>query len=301
MQETIPFILFNVFVVALLALDLLVFHRKKHEIAVKEALWWSAFWIAISLLFAGLVYLWHGQRSALEYLAGYLVEKSLSADNIFVFILIFSYFHTPKMYQHKVLFWGIIGALVMRAIFIFAGVALIAKFHWLLYVLGLFLIYLGFKIIFKRENEIHPEKNPVLRLASKLIPFSQEHDGGRFFIKRNGKYLATPIFIALLVVETTDIVFAIDSIPAVMAITLDPFIIYSSNVFAIMGLRALYFALAGLLPLFAYLHLGIGLILGFVGIKMLLSGFYTIPVEISLLIIALILAVSITASILKPK
>jgi tellurite resistance protein TerC len=300
MLESIPFLLFNLLVIALLLLDLFVFNRKDHEIKIKEALAWSAFWIILALTFGWVIYLWRGQASSLEYFAGYLVEKSLSADNVFVFIMIFSYFHIPKMYQHKILFWGIVGALVMRGIFIFLGVALIAKFHWLLYILGLFLIYLGLKIIFRKETEIHPEKNPVLRLFHKIMPFSQEHDGGSFFVRRHGKLCATPLFVALLVVETTDVIFAVDSIPAVMAITLDPFIIYTSNVFAILGLRALYFALAGLMSVFSYLHYGIGIILTYVGVKMLISKWYAIPVGISLGIIGLILLSAVLLSIIKP-
>jgi len=301
MLESISFLLFNLLVIALLLLDLFVFNRKDHEINIKEALAWSAFWIVLALAFGWVIYLWRGQASSLEYFAGYLVEKSLSADNVFVFIMIFSYFHIPKMYQHKILFWGIVGALVMRGIFIFVGVALIAKFHWLLYILGIFLVYLGLKIIFRKETEIHPEKNPVLRLFHKIMPFSHEHDGGSFFVRRHGKLCATPLFVALLVVETTDVIFAVDSIPAVMAITLDPFIIYTSNVFAILGLRALYFALAGLMNVFSYLHYGIGIILTYVGIKMLISKWYAIPVGISLGIIGLILLSAVLLSIIKPQ
>jgi tellurite resistance protein TerC len=301
MTELVPFVIFNLVVIVLLGFDLLVCHRNSHEIKMKEALYWSAFWVFLSLLFAVFIYFWRGPTSTMEYLAGYLVEKSLSADNVFVFILIFSYFQIPKLYQHKVLFWGVVGALVMRAIFIFAGISLVAKFHWLLYILGAFLVYLGIKIIFKQETEIHPEKNPVFRIAKKFIPLTDNYEGGNFFIKRNGVYLATPLFIALLVVETTDIVFAIDSIPAVMAITLDPFIIYSSNVFAILGLRALYFALAGLMPLFKYLHYGIGLILAFVGLKMLASAFYKIPVGVSLVVIGVILVLSLLLSLIGPQ
>jgi tellurite resistance protein TerC len=230
---------FNLLVLALLALDLGVFHRKVHEIQFKEALLLSAFWIAVSLLFNVGVYFVRGPHSALEFLTGYLLEKSLSVDNIFVFLLIFTYFKVPGTYQHEVLFWGILGAIIFRAIFIFGGIVLLERFHWLIYLFGAFLIFTGAKLAFEKDKEVHPEQNPVLKLFRRLMPVTGGYQGGKFFFKQGGKLFATPLFVTLLVVETTDIVFAVDSIPAILAVTRDPFIVYSSNVFAILGLRAL--------------------------------------------------------------
>jgi tellurite resistance protein TerC len=291
---------FNLFVLGMLVLDLAVFHRKAHEIRIREALLWSAFWIMLALLFNVGVYYFRGSEDALEFLTGYLLEKSLSVDNIFVFIMIFTYFRVPYVHQHKVLFWGILGALIMRAAFILLGVTLIQKFHWIIYVMGAFLIVTGFKMATQKDEEINPERNPVLRLFRRLMPVTDAYEGDRFFVRRAGRIAATPLFVVVLIVETTDVIFAVDSIPAILAITLDPFIVYTSNVFAILGLRALYFALAGVVRLFHYLPYGLSLILVFVGIKMLLVDIYKIPIGIALGTVAAILAISILASLLFP-
>ena len=300
-NQILWWIVFNIFVLAMLTLDLGIFHRKAHEVKVKEALVWSFVWIGLALLFNVGVYFWQGPQTALEFLTGYLIEKSLSVDNIFVFLLIFSYFRVPALYQHKVLFWGILGALIMRAIFIVAGVALIQKFHWMIYIFGGLLILTGIKMALQKDMEIHPERNPVLRLFQRFIPVTKDYEDDKFFFKRSGRYFATPLFITLLIVETTDLIFAVDSIPAILAITTDPFIVYTSNVFAILGLRALYFALAGIMQLFHYLHYGLSAILVFVGIKMLLADLYKTPVGISLGVVAGFLLISVIASIIRPK
>lgn len=292
---------FGVFVLAMLVLDLAVFHRKAHEIKIKEALIWSAFWIFLSLLFNLGVYFWQGQEKALEFLAGYLIEKSLSIDNIFVFLLIFSYFRVPSRYQHKVLFWGILGALIMRAIFIAVGITLIQNFHFVVYIFGAFLIIAGAKMAFQKDKEIHPEKNPVIKFFRWIMPVSGGYEDGRFFIKTAGRYFATPLFIVLLMIESSDIIFAVDSIPAILSITSDPFIVYTSNVFAILGLRALYFALADIMRLFSYLNYGLSAILVFMGVKMLLADIYKIPVGIALGVIAAILLISMIASFVRPR
>ncbi len=293
---------FNLFVILMLALDLGVFHRKNHEVKVKEALIWTFVWITLALIFNYGIYYFQGKEKALEFLTGYLIEKSLSVDNIFVFILIFSYFNVPALYQHKVLFWGIIGALVMRAIFIFAGVALINKFHWVIYIFAVFLVFTGIKMLLQREQKIDPDKNPVVRLFKKMFSVTDSFHGDKFFVTLNAKTYATPLFIVVLMVEVTDLIFAVDSIPAILAITKDPLIVYSSNVFAILGLRSLYFALAGMHKSFRYLKFGLAAILIFVGIKMFLSGFYPIPILMALIIIAVILLTSVIASlVIKPK
>jgi tellurite resistance protein TerC len=284
----------------MLVLDLGVFHRRNHVVKFREAILWSAMWIALAAIFAVIVYFWHGRVPALEFVTGYVIELSLSVDNLFVFLLIFRYFQVPTVHQHKVLFWGILGALIMRAVFILAGVGLIRQFHWIIYVFGALLVYSGIKL-FRQENaEIHPEKNPLLRLFRRWIPVTQDYEGAKFFVRRPGLY-ATPLFIVLLVVETTDVLFAVDSIPAILAITLDAFIVYTSNVFAILGLRSMYFALAGMMELFHYLHYGLSLVLIFVGGKMLVSHYYQIPTEIALGIVAGILIMSVVASMLHPK
>ena len=286
----------------MLALDLGVFNRKAHVVKIKEALIWSGVWISMALLFNLGIYYWLGPRPALEFLTGYLLEKSLSVDNIFVFLLIFTYFKVPALCQHKVLFWGIIGALIMRAIFIAVGVALIQQFHWVIYVFGAFLIFTGIKMALQKDKEIHPEKNPVIKLFRRFLPVTHEYDEeSRFFVKKAGVLHATPLFIALLVVETTDVIFAVDSIPAVLAITHDPFIVYTSNVFAILGLRALFFALAGIMEMFHYLHYGLAAILVFVGAKMVLTDLFKIPIGIALGIVAGILLISVVASLMAPK
>ena len=298
--DVLSFTLFNLFVIAMLAVDLFVFHRKAHEVKLGESVWWTAFWIVLALLFALGIYVWRGPVDGVSFLTGYVIEKSLSVDNIFVFILMFSFFRVDPRYQHKVLFWGILGALVMRAVFIFAGITLIQKFHWVIYLFGAFLIYTGIRMAFHRETEIHPEKNPVLRIFRRFVPVTEDYRDDRFFVRENARRLATPLFIVLLFIETTDIVFAVDSIPAVIAITRNPFIVYTSNVFAILGLRALYFALAGTMKIFRFLHYGLSVILAFIGTKMLISDIYEMPVVIALGVVAGILAISVLASVFKP-
>ncbi|MDQ3291588.1 MAG: TerC family protein [Bacteroidota bacterium] len=301
MTNTITFwVVFNAFVLLLLGLDLLVFHRKEHEVKIKEALLTSLFWIVLALGFNVLVYYWQGQQAAMEFLTGYLIEKSLSVDNLFVFILIFNYFRVPLKYQHNLLFWGVLGALVLRAIFIIAGVTLIAKFHFIIYILGAFLVYTGIKMAFTKDQEVDPEHNPLVKWASKHLKITKTFEGGKFFIRQNGKLRATPLFLVLLMVESTDVVFAADSIPAILAISKDPFIVYTSNVFALLGLRALYFALAGIMQLFHYLHYGLSLILAFIGFKLLLSDIYHIDMPYALLVVATILFISVVASLLFP-
>jgi tellurite resistance protein TerC len=293
-------IAFSIFVLAMLALDLGVFHRKAHEVKIKEALAWSAVWIALALLFNLGIYFWRGEVAALEFLTGYLLEKSLSVDNVFVFLLIFSYFRVPALWQHKVLFWGILGALIMRAVFIAAGITLIQHFHWVIYVFGAFLIFTGIKMALQKDKEIHPEKNPVIKIFRRLMPVTKDYEESKFFVRKAGRLHATPLFVALLVVETTDVIFAVDSIPAILAITHDPFIVFTSNVFAILGLRALYFALAAVMQLFHHLHYGLSAILVFVGLKMLLADIYKIPIEIALGVVAGILLLSVIASVVRP-
>lgn len=292
---------FNLFVVLMLALDLGVFHRNPHEIKFKEAATWSIIWIGLAFLFNAGVFYFFGKVKAIEFLTGYIVEKSLSVDNIFVFILIFSAFHVEEKYQHRVLFWGIIGALIMRAIFIFAGVALINKFHWIIYVFGVFLVYTGYKIARDKGTKVNIDNNPLLNFVRKIIPFTAGYRGGNFFVREKGKLFATPLFLVLILIEFTDLIFAVDSIPAILAITTDPFIVYTSNVFAILGLRSLYFALAGSLKYFTYLHYGLAAILIFVGLKMLISDIYKLNPFASLGIITIILAVSIGASIFNQR
>jgi len=300
-NNIIFWIAFNVFVLLLLWLDLFVFHRNKHEIKIKEALLTSLFWIALSLAFNVLIYYWEGKDAAVEFLTAYLIEKSLSVDNLFVFILIFNFFKVPQKYQHGILFWGVIGALVLRGLFILVGVALIAKFQFIIYILGAFLVYTGIKMAFTQDQEVDPNNNPLVNWASKHLRMTRKPAGGKFFVKENGKYFATPLFLVLLMVESTDVVFAADSIPAILAISKDPFIVYTSNVFALLGLRALYFALAGIMQLFHYLHYGLSLILVFIGVKLLISEFYHIDMRLALLAVGGILAVSVIASLLFPK
>ncbi len=293
-------ILFNLFVLAMLVLDLGVFHRRAHIVKFREALVWSAVWIALAAIFAVVIFFWHGRTPVLEFVTGYVIELSLSVDNLFVFLLIFRFFHVSPAHQHKVLFWGILGALVMRAVFIAAGVGLIRRFHWIVYLFGAFLVYSGIKLFFQEEAEIHPEKNPVLHLFRRLVPVTKDYEGNKFFIRRAGLY-ATPLFVVLLVVETTDLLFAVDSIPAILAITHDAFIVYTSNVFAILGLRSMYFALAGMMEMFRYLHYGLSLVLVFIGAKMLLSHYFEIPTHIALAVVAGVLAVSVIASVAHPR
>ncbi len=292
---------FSVFVMGMLALDLGVFHRKAHSVSVKEALTWTAVWITLAMLFNLFVYSYFGKEKALEFFTAYLVEKSLSIDNIFVMIMIFSYFNVPNSYQHKVLFWGIFGALVMRVIFIFAGIELIHKFHWLIYLFGGFLIVTGVRMVVGEDKPIEPDKNPLVKLVRKLFPVTDSFEGDNFFVTREHKTWATPLFIVVVLIEATDLIFAVDSIPAIIAISEDTFIVYTSNVFAILGLRSLYFALAGIEKYFTYLKYGLATILAFVGVKMCIVDFYKIPVEISLIVISFLLAISMIASVIVKK
>ena len=303
----IVLIAFNVGVLAVLGIDLGVFNKKAHKISVKEAAAWSSVWIALSLGFAGFIYWWRGHEAALEFVTGYLIEYSLSVDNIFVIVLIFSYFRIAERYQHRVLFWGIIGALLMRGSMIAAGAYLIQRFHWIMYVFGAFLIFTGIRMAMQDEADIEPESNPVLRLVRRLLPVTHDFRGQQFFVREpmrrgeSARLLATPLFIVLVLVETTDLIFAVDSIPAIFAVTRDPLIVYTSNVCAILGLRSLYFILAGVIHRFQYLKLGLAVVLTFVGVKMLIGGVYEIPIFVSLLIIAVILAASMLASLVFPR
>jgi tellurite resistance protein TerC len=297
-ERLILWIAFNVFVLGMLALDLGIFHRKAHAVSIKEASIWSAVWILLALVFnLGIYFVW-GQEKALEFLTGYVIEKSLSVDNLFVFLMIFQYFATPAIYQHRILFWGIVGALVMRAIFIATGAALLENFHWMIYVFGAFLIVTGIKMLLQGDDKLEPDKNPVVRLFQRWVPITNEYQGQRFFVRREGKIHATLLMLVLIVVETTDVIFAVDSIPAIFAITTDPFIVYTSNVFAILGLRALYFMLAGVMQMFVYLKVGLSFVLCFVGAKMLVVDFYKIPIGISLGVVAGILILSVAVSVL---
>lgn len=293
---------FHVFVFLMLALDLGVFSRKAHKVPVKEAIIWSAVWISLAIIFDLFVYFEFGKVKALEFITGYVIEYSLSVDNIFVFIIIFTYFAVPDRYQHKILFWGIIGALVMRGIFIFAGVALIKRFHWIILIFGAFLVVTGIKMLFQKKTQVNPEKNPVVKFFRKFLPVSEEAHGSKLFIRQNHRLYATPLFLVLLVVESSDLLFAVDSIPAVLAVSQDKFIVYTSNIFAILGLRSLYFAVAGIMGYFRYIKTGIAFILTFVGVKMLASFFHLeIPIILSLGIIISILLISILASIIIKK
>ena len=302
---------FNLFVLAMLALDLGVFHRHAHVVSIKEASIWSVVWISLALTFnAGLYFFWDvlapasaysNADAALAFLTGYLIEKSLSVDNIFVFVLIFTYFAVPAAYQHRVLFWGIIGALLMRGALIAVGAVLLKEFHWIIYIFGAFLVFTGVKMALHRNEELHPERNPVVRLFRRIMPVADKFEGDKFFIRRAGAWVATPLFIVLLLVESTDLIFAVDSIPAIFAVTNDPFIVYTSNVFAILGLRSLYFVLAGMIHKFVYLKQGLAVVLCFVGTKMLLVDIYKIPVAASLGVIATILTIAVIASLLRAR
>ncbi|QMU29674.1 TerC family protein [Adhaeribacter radiodurans] len=292
---------YNVFVLLMLALDLGVFNRKAHVVSVKEALTWSGVWICLSLIFNGLIYYWFGEHKAIEFLTGYVIEKALSVDNIFVFVLVFNYFQIPAIYQHKVLFWGILGALLMRVIFIFAGVALIEKFHWTIYLFGVFLVYTGYKMFTDKDKKMEPEKNPIIKFSRRIMPITNQLEGDKFFVTQQGKVYATPLFLVLILIEATDLIFAVDSIPAILAITQDQFIVYTSNVFAILGLRSLYFALAHVIHRFIYLSTGLAVILIFVGLKMVLIDVFKIPTFISLIVIGFIITISIVFSLLKTK
>lgn len=291
---------FTVFVLALLALDLGVFHRKAHAVSTREALSWSIVWISLALLFNVGVYTWFGPERGLEFLTGFLIEKALAVDNIFVFVVLFSYFAVPASLQHKVLFWGILGALVMRAVFIFLGAALLQHFHWVMYVFGAFLVLTGIKLFKQNETDIHPERNLLFRLFIRFVPAIPAYRGDRFFVRQSGRWYATPLLFVLVSVEATDLVFAIDSIPAIFAVTSDPFIVYTSNIFAILGLRSLYFLLAGVIHQFHYLKTGLAFVLAFVGVKMMIVDIYKIPIGASLAIIALLIGGAILASLLWP-
>lgn len=302
---------FNVFVLAMLALDLGVFHRTAHAVSVKEATIWSVVWISLAMTFnIGLYFFWNtlspsstysNSEASLAFFTGYLIEKSLSVDNIFVFVLIFSYFAVPPIYQHRVLFWGIIGALIMRGVLIGVGAALLKEFHWIIYIFGGFLIFTGIRMAMHRNEQMKPDKNPLVRLFRRMMPVTEKYEGDKFFVRRAGVLMATPLFLVLLIIESTDLVFAVDSIPAIFAVTDDPFLVYTSNVFAILGLRSLYFVLAGVIDKFYYLKIGLSAVLTFVGIKMVMVDVYKIPVMLSLGIIASILAVAVIASWLRSR
>ena len=307
-NQTLLYGAFITFVLGMLTLDLGVFHRRDHVVTVRESFNWTAVWIVLALAFMAFVYYRYetilpgrGSGAALEFLTGYLIEKSLSIDNVFVFLLIFSFFKVPAQYQHRVLFWGIIGALIFRAIFIALGALLIAKFHAIIYLFGAFLIFTGIKMAWAKDKQLHPEKNPILRLFRRMVAVTADYRGKHFFVREGGKWLATPLFVVLILVESSDIIFAVDSIPAIFAVTEDPFIVFTANVFAILGLRSLYFALAGVMELFHHLHYGLSVILVFVGVKMVLSDIYKIPIGISLGVVGLIIAGSIAASLIWPR
>lgn len=301
-DQTWLWIGFNLFVLAMLALDLGVFHKKCHVVTFKESMTWTVVWIGLAMVFNLWIWNHFGPQKGLEFFTGYIIEKSLSVDNVFVFALLFSYFKVPALYQHKVLFWGVLGALVMRAGMIVLGAALLTKFAWIIYVFGAFLILTGLKMIFKKEEEIHPENNPVVRWFKRLMPVTPDYRGDRFFVRDNGVLMATPLFVVLILVEISDLIFAVDSIPAIFAVTHDPFIVYTSNVFAILGLRSLYFALAGVMDKFHYLKVGLGVVLTFVGVKMLLGHTpWKIDTSLSLGVIIGVLALSVIGSIVWPK
>jgi tellurite resistance protein TerC len=290
---------FIVFVCSMLTIDLGVFHRKAHEVSLKEAGMWSAVWVALAIAFNVGVYVWFGPDRALEFTTGYLIEKTLAVDNIFVFVVIFSAFSIPAIHQHRILFWGVLGALVLRAAFILVGGAFLHRFHWATYVFGAILVITGIKLLIQRNQEMHPERNPLVKAFQKLFPVTHELEGGSFTVLRNGKRYVTPLLLALVAIEVTDVIFAVDSIPAIFAITTDPFIVFTSNIFAILGLRSLYFLLAGVITKFVYLTVGLSVVLIFVGGKMLLMDFYKVPIVASMGIIAGVLALSIAASLLK--
>ena len=304
MDRTWRWVAFNAFVLAMLAVDLFVFHRHAHEVRAREAAGWSAVWVALALLFGCGVYVFMGRDTGLEYFAGYVIEKALSVDNIFVFILIFGLFRVPAQYQHRVLFWGILGALVMRGALIAAGAYLIEQFHWVMYLFGAFLVFTGIRMATHVEQDIDPATNPVIRLVRRLVPVTPAYHGQKFFVRLDDegahRLFATPLFVVLVLVETTDLIFAVDSIPAIFAVTEEPFIVYSSNVFAILGLRALYFLLADVIHRFRYLKVGVSAVLVFVGAKMLIADVYHVPIGVSLAVIVGVLASATAASLLRP-
>jgi tellurite resistance protein TerC len=300
LSQLLFWILFNVFVLGMLVLDLGFLQRPGHTVKFREALAWSFTWIGLACAFAVLVYFRYGHATAVEFVTGYVIELSLSVDNLFIFLLIFRYFRVAPDHQHKVLFWGIVGALVMRAIFIVVGIGLIRRFHWITYIFGALLVYSGIKLFRQDDDGIKPENNPVLRLFRRWVPVTEDYEGDKFVVRRAGLY-ATPLLVVLVVIETTDLLFATDSIPAVLAITLKPFIVYTSNVFAVLGLRSMFFVLAGMMELFHYLHYGLAVVLLFIGAKMLTSDYYQIPTGMALGAVAGILFVSVLASLLHPR
>ncbi|AKF10542.1 TerC family protein [Sandaracinus amylolyticus] len=306
MAEIWPWVIFNGFVLAMLALDLFVFHREAHRVRLREAAVWSVVWVALALAFCAGIYWFRGPEAGTQFLTGYLLEKALSVDNIFVFVLIFGYFRVPPQFQHRVLFWGILGALVMRGTMIAAGAFLVSRFHWILYIFGAFLVITGLRMATQSEHHIELESNPVLRLLKRIMPISRTYEGSHFFVQRETspgrmQRMATPLFVVLVLIETTDLVFAVDSIPAVFAITTDPFLVYTSNIFAILGLRSLYFLLAGVVHRFHFLKLGLSAVLVLVGVKMLIADVVHVPIGLSLGVIALIITASIVASMIWPK
>jgi TerC family integral membrane protein len=292
---------FTAIVVTMLVLDLGVFHREAHVVGVREAALWSVVWVTLALAFNGWLAITFGAQRGMEFLTGYVIEKALAVDNIFVFLVVFASFRVPAAYQHRVLFWGIFGALLMRALFIFAGAALLTRFHWIIYLFGAFLLFTGLKLLWQREIEPHPEHNPLFRLFTRLIPSVPDYHGSRFTVRIDGRTFVTPLLLVLVLIEVTDLVFAIDSIPAIFAVTSDPFIVYTSNIFAILGLRALFFLLAGAMDRFAYLKLGLSFVLLFVGAKMVLIDVYKIPIGLSLAAIAAILGIAVVASLLRER
>lgn len=302
-QETslLTWIAFIIFILIVLALDLGVFHKKSHSVGFKESIAWSMVWIALAMVFAGVLFFWRGQEEMMLYLTGYVIEKSLSVDNLFVFLLIFSFFRIPNEYQHKILFYGIIGALIMRAFFIWAGIAILEKFHWVIYLFGALLIVSGIKMLLPEKGDVDLEDQWLIKFSKKILPTTHDFYGDKFFVKLNGKWWVTPLFITLIFVEFSDLVFAVDSIPAIIGITNDPFLVFTSNVFAILGLRSLYFALKGFADLFHYLKYGLSIILMFIGVKLLISGFFHMPVSVTMGVIFGILLISVVLSLLTRK
>jgi tellurite resistance protein TerC len=295
-DSTLLWVAFNAFVLIMLALDLGVFHRKAHEVSIKEALIWTGIWIGLAMLFNLFIYHHFDKDKAIEFFTGYIIEKSLSVDNIFVIIMIFSYFNVPRIYQHKVLFWGVLGALVMRIIFIYAGIELLHHFHWLIYIFGGFLVITAIRMLVSKDEKLEPERNPLVKFVRRRFRVTPSFHGDNFFVRIKGRLSATPLFLVVIMIEATDLIFAVDSIPAILAISEDPFIVYTSNVFAILGLRSLYFALSGIEKYFQYLKYGLAVILVFVGAKMCLMDFVKIPVEVSLIVIVFVLGISMLAS-----
>jgi tellurite resistance protein TerC len=296
-----PWIGFNLFVLTMLALDLGVFHRKAHPVSMREASIWSVVWITLALLFNAGIYFFSGPEPALQFFTGYLIEKSLSVDNIFIFVLLFTFFSVPAAYQHRVLFWGVLGAMMMRGIMIGLGVVLLETFHWIIYVFGAFLIFTGIRMGIHEGAEVHPERNPLLKFVRRIVPVTHDYERDRFVVRRAGQLMVTPLLLVLVVVETTDLIFALDSIPAVLAVTRDPFLVYTSNVFAILGLRSLYFVFANVMGKFYYLKPGLAVVLFFVGVKMVITDIYHIPTALSLIVIGAVLAVAIGASIVRAR